>query len=126
MNLKSLVPKHKFDIARANKLKQYSYEEVKPIVPQLLTCLQDGHWDISEPVAMFLQTLTPHITEEIIKILQTNDEQWKYQCIRWFGFDTQDIILQNEIKRIARHPTKNEVEDLVQEIAEEAMQNWTK
>jgi len=126
MNLKSLIPKHKSDIVRANKLKQYSYEEIKPIIPDLLICLQDEHWDISKPVAMFLQTLTSHITEEIIKILQTNDEQWKYQCIRWFGSDTQDIILQDEIKRIALHPTKNEIEDLVQEIAEEAMQNWTK
>jgi hypothetical protein len=121
MDIKELIPKHKSDIEPIDKLKLHSYEDVKSIIPELLVCLQDGHWDIAEPAAMFLQTIAPHITEEIIKILQTNDEQWKHQCIRWFGFDTQDILLRNEIRRIALHPTKNEIEDLVQEIAEEAM-----
>jgi hypothetical protein len=124
MDVKELIPKDKFDEEAAKKLLQYSYEEIKPIVPQLLEWIQDGHWPVAEHVRKFLKTIHSNITPEIILILKDNDEQWKYQCIRTFGFNAKDILLKKEIERIALSPTQGEIEDDVHVIALETMNSW--
>jgi hypothetical protein len=124
MDLKKLIPKHKFDIETTEKLKEYSYEQVKPIIPELLTWIQDGHWYVAAPVADFLVPFANHITEELLKILRTNDAEWEFQCLRYFGFETNDIELKNEITRIALNPTQNEIEGEAQQKALECLKYW--
>jgi len=124
MNLKKLIPKHKFDIEATEKLKRYSYEQVKPIIPELLTWIQDGHWAVAAPVANFLIPFATNITEELLKILRTNDAEWEFQCLRYFGFETNDIELKNAITRIALNPTPDEIEGCVQEKALECLDYW--
>lgn len=41
MNLKDLVPKEKDDNENIEKLKMLSFEEIQPIIPDLLEWLQD-------------------------------------------------------------------------------------
>jgi hypothetical protein len=124
MNIRDLVPKHKSDIEPIDKLKQHFYEDIKSIIPELLVCLQDGHWNIAEPIAMYLQHSACYITKEIIQVLQTDDEEWKKQILRWFGFDTNDLILKRAIEEIALNPTKYEVEDGTLERALEIIEYW--
>jgi len=38
----------------AEKLSGYSYDEIKPIVPELLTWIQDMNWPVARPVADYL------------------------------------------------------------------------
>jgi len=106
MDITELIPKHKHDTETAEKLKNYSYEEIKPIVPQLLEWMQDMNWPVSRPVSAYLETHIDHISEEILRILRGNDEQWKYWIVIVFGPSTQNTEVLNEIKRIAFNPTK--------------------
>jgi len=124
MDIKKLIPKHKFDIETAEKLKGYSYEQVKPIIPELLTWIQDGHWPVAAPVANFLIPFASNITEELLNILRTNDPEWEFQCLRYFGFETNDLKLKNEIIRLALNPTPDEIEGFVQEISLEIIAYW--
>lgn len=120
MNIDKLIPKHKEDIETAEKLSRYSLEELKSIVPQLLTWIQDMNWRVSRPVAKYLESNSEHLTEDIIGILKGTDEIWKYWCIHVFGLDTEKPIdpkLMKEFDRIAAFPTPGEVDEEVQELA---------
>ncbi|PWL39934.1 DUF5071 domain-containing protein [Flagellimonas aquimarina] len=122
MNINKLIPKDKGDIETAEKLNRYAYEELKPIVPQLLTWIQDMNWPVSRPVAKYLESISEHLTDDIINILKGTDEIWKYWCIHVFGLDTDKAIdprLMKEFKRIATNPTQQEVAEEVQELAVE-------
>jgi hypothetical protein len=119
INTKDLIPKHKHDIERAENLKNYSYSELKPIIPELLEWLQDCNWPVAKPVSEYLVSINVNITNEILDVLNTNDQIWKYWIISIFGRITNDTFVRNEIIRIARNPTENESLEYVDEIANE-------
>jgi len=122
MDAKTLIPKDKFDIETAEKLTNYSFAEVKKIVPNLLEWLQDGNWPVSKIVADFLIIHTENITQEILQILKGNDEVWKYWVLLAFGNKVKDEIVVNEIKRIAQNPTEEEITEGLNEVAKEIIQ----
>jgi hypothetical protein len=126
MNIRNLIPKDKDDTETAEKLKNYSYEELKSIVPDLLVWLQDGNWPISKTVSEYLQSICENISNEIFEVFKTNDMEWKYYMILRFGPLTNDELIQNEIIRIAKKPTDLEIESELNEIAIEIMnsRNW--
>ena len=78
MEISELIPKHKSDIETANKLPNYTYEELKPIIPELFTWIQDMNWPVSHPIANYLISISEHLTDNIIAILNSNDTVWKY------------------------------------------------
>jgi hypothetical protein len=125
MNIQDLIPKHKGDTETAAKLKNYSYDQIKPIIPNLLTWMQDMNWPVAGPVADYLETLTDNIGSELVKILQGDDEVWKYWIIGRFGRLTKDENVLTEIKRIASKPTKAEIVDFVDERAREILEDRT-
>lgn len=124
MEVRELIPKDKFDIETANKLPTYSYEELKPIIPDLLTWIQDMNWPVSRPVADYLISISEHLTEEIIKILKGDDPQWQYWTLSVFGLWNPQPIEQSildEVKRIATAPTDIELQEEVFEIANDVL-----
>lgn len=111
--IEDCIPKHKLDEESVRRLFGKSYEEVKPIIPNLLEWLQDMNWPVARVVADYLLTISEHLTQEILEILKGDDVMWKYWCIGVFGFYSdkpldQQII--DEIHRIAYHPTEDEFE----------------
>ena len=126
MNIKDLIPKDKGDIETAEKLKNYSYHELKSIIPDLLIWLQDGNWPIAKTVSEYLKSICDNISEEIFDVFKTNDLEWKYWIILSFGPITNDRFIRNEIVRIALNPTRMELESELNEIANEIMlrRNW--
>ena len=124
MEIQNLIPQNKFDIGRANQLKNYSYEQINPIVPELLVWLQDCNWPVSRPVADYLVTISGSITSEIITILKGDDGIWKYWCLLIFAKHTKNINarLLDEIKRIAVNPSPDEIAEGVHEIAMEILE----
>ncbi len=123
MNVRELIPKNINDIEAAKKLNQFTYQEIKPIIPDLLEFIQDGHWDIAEPVRNYLSSISEYITDDIIRILQSNDEEWKYQCLRIVPPIIKSISLRQELERIAYRPTEQELEAGLQEFALEVLEN---
>jgi hypothetical protein len=119
MNIKTLIPKDKFDFETVEKLKNYSFEEIESIIPDLLEWLQDMNWPISRPIADLLIPFSEKISSEILKILQSEDQVWKYWILITFGEIIKDKIVLDEIERIAKDPAKGEIDEEVFEIAKE-------
>lgn len=113
MNIKDLVPKEKGDHENIQKLKNLSFEEIQPIIPDLLIWLQDINWPISGDVADVLKPFADKLTPYFTEIFKTNDGLWKLWILTFFGRGTKDEILLNEITRIANFPTKDEMDDEV-------------
>ena len=125
MELKNLIPRDKGDVETAQKLFSYEYPDVRPIIPDLLGWIQDMNWPVARPVSDYLASISEHITEEILAILQGDDDIWKYWCIHVFGLWSKKEIhplLLKEIKRIAESPTEGEIREEVQEVAMELLQ----
>lgn len=119
IKIQDLIPKDKHDIQRAENLKNYSYSELKPILPELLEWLQDLNWPVAKPVSEYLESITENISLEILDVLKTNDAVWKYWIVSIFGKITNNQFVRNEIIRIATNPTKGEIIEEVDKIAKE-------
>ena len=120
MDIRQLIPKDKGDIETASQLRNYSYTDIKPIVPELLEWVQDMNWPVARTVADYLESISENLAEEILKVLKGNDDIWKWGCLRIYLQNIDKINedgLLNEIKRIASHPTKGEIEEDVNELA---------
>ncbi|RQO36700.1 DUF5071 domain-containing protein [Chryseobacterium sp. KBW03] len=126
-NIQDLIPKNKGDLSTAEKLKNYSYEDLKEIIPNLLEWLQDLNWPVAKPVSEYLESIHDKMTTELLAIIKSNeDEVWKYWIITIFGPITESPVIKNEIIRIAISPTKNERIEEVDEVAKEIVtrRNW--
>lgn len=119
MNINDLIPKDKGDIETAQKLSSYTYEELKPIIPQLMSCIEDMNWPIGYYVANYLKIITGYLSAEILDILNTNDGMWKYWTLTLFADTINDEAVLNEIKRVATNPTYDESYCEVNELAKE-------
>lgn len=113
MNIRKLIPKHKDDQEVIEGLKKLSFEEIKPIVPDLLEWLQDMNWPIARPVADVLEKYSDQLVPDILKILKTNDGIWKLWVLMHLSRNTKDKALLKEIERIAISPIRDEFEEEV-------------
>ncbi len=113
MDIRELIPKHKDDQKVIAGLKKLSFEELEPIIPELLVWMQDMNWPIGRPIADILKPFVSRMTSEIIKILRTNDSTWEYWVLTNLVSDTTDPLVLMEIERIAKFPSKVEIEDEV-------------
>ena len=114
--MKNYIPKSKSDVNAVEHLKSLSFEAVKADIPELLECMQDMHWDIAHGVAEYLVPYVNEIKKELLFILKTNDEIWKFGIISSLiakSSNKLDEELISILKRIAEHPTKSEIEDEV-------------
>ena len=103
--------KDKFDEEVIDRLKALSFEQINPIIPELLEWLQDINWPISGPIVQLLNPFVNRITPEIIKILKTDDGLWKLWILVTITRTTTDPLLLAEIERIAKFPTRDEIEE---------------
>lgn len=111
MNIRELIPEHKDDQEVIERLKKLSFEEIKPIIPDLLEWLQDMNWPIAGPVAEILKPFSDNIVPEIIKILKTTDGFWKWGTLTTLARTTTNQMLLTEIERMAKFPTRDEIEE---------------
>ena len=112
-DINNLIPKHKHDHDVISGLKALSFEQLKPIIPELLEWLQDLNWPIARPIADILKPFADKLTPEIIKILKTDDGMWKLWILVTLARTTTDPFLLIEIERIAKFPSRDETEDEV-------------
>jgi len=61
MDIRKLIPKHKDDQEVIENLRKLSFEEIKPIIPDLLEWLQDMNWPIARPVTEILKPFSEQI-----------------------------------------------------------------
>src|SRR5882757_8668456 len=113
MDIRKLIPKDKFDDKGIDELKKLSFEQLKPILPELLKWLQDMNWPVARSIADILKPFADKMTPELIKILKTNDSMWEFWVLINLARNTTDPLLLTEIERIAKFPSKVEIEDEV-------------
>lgn len=109
LDIKALLPQHKSDSESVEKLRTLSFEQIEPIIPDLLEWLQDINWPIAGAVADVLTPFVGKIVPDIIRVLKSSDEEWKYWILKTLAQTATDPSLLKEIGRIATHPTKGEI-----------------
>ncbi|HEY8931382.1 MAG TPA: DUF5071 domain-containing protein [Mucilaginibacter sp.] len=106
MDVRELIPKHADDQKAIDGLKKLPFEQIKPIVPDLLVWLQDMNWPVARPIAGILEPFVDQIVPEIITILKTDDGMWKYWILTCLIKNTTHPILLDEIERMAKFPSR--------------------
>lgn len=122
MDLNKLIPEDKFDIEKVELLKDLTFDEIEPIIQNLLEWLQDGNWPVSRSLGKFLKTLPAEkLGPYLMDILNGNDYEWKYFLIAILGDKVNGVQYQpflNEINRIAKEPTEIEKRCELDDIAQ--------
>ena len=120
--LRDLVPSGKSDVERAQAAVRAGYPVVGPVIGELLEWLQDGNWPVAHVLAPFLRDLgpVPSIVENLRTILDGEDDIWKYWVL-WSIVDgweaTALLAIEPQLRRLAEHPSENELAEGVEEIA---------
>lgn len=119
-----LLPRDKQDFESVEALKLLYPVQIEPLIPQLLTWLQDGNWPIANEITNILlpcgYSLIPHIKA----VLNSDDGQWKYFLLKGLLKELpKDVLLEvtPELLRLAMNPTDKDMEEEVDELAEEIL-----
>ena len=118
----NLLPENKFDISAVNSLMGLPDEEVIPILPELLTWIQDINWPIAIPMLSVLKKFEKHLQPYILNILQPEetDDVWKYWIISKLLplFSNEKLkVYKKSIERISKYPTHGEKKEEVDIVA---------
>ena len=126
--MKNIIPKDKGDMETAERLKQYSIEEIKEEIPKLLEWLQDFNWPVARPVSDYFSPHINTISNELIDVLQGDDGMWKYWIIGLIinapVAPNPDII--NAVKYLAENPSQDDINCEVDIEAREFMEEYYK
>jgi len=124
--MKSYIPKTKDDINAINELQKYSFLEIQEDVKILLEWMQDMHWDVAIGIVKYFKNYIIEIEKEIIEILNSNDEEWKYNVLHFLIKDFQEKKLpkklKEEIQRMAFSPNLSEIEEELDILSKEILQ----
>lgn len=127
--MKNIVPKDKLDHESVDNLKKYSLEEIKQYIPALLEWLQDANWPVAGPILDYFEPHINDIDDEIVKILQGDDDVWKYWILNGLIGHSDVVpndVLMKEMSRIAENPTQSEIEEEVHEAALDIIKRLSK
>lgn len=109
MNIKSLIPAHKSDIATVNKLTQLEYPAYKAILGELLKWVRDMNWPVAPAILPLLIKADRDLVPYIQNALNTNDTIWKYwilnEIICKLSKETT-FLLKEDLQRLATNPSE--------------------
>jgi hypothetical protein len=78
------VPEDKHDLACiAILLEHPDTADLYPLVPTLLTWLQDRNWPIFGGVTKVLLRIPEAVVEPVREVLKGNDDEWQYDCLAY-------------------------------------------
>ncbi len=107
---RDLIPAGKHDLTRARAVTGLSFDEVQPVIAELLTWVQDMNWPVAGVLAPWLSSLGAPLAPYIRDVLNGDDEVWKYWLIGSVvsGSPALREELRPELTRIAGEPTEGE------------------
>ncbi|WP_152392362.1 DUF5071 domain-containing protein [Paenibacillus guangzhouensis] len=123
-NHKDLLPRNKQDYERVSRIKNLSERGIVPLIPDLITWLQDMNWPIARDISQMLLKVSEQTIPHIKNVLTTNDHIWKYWCLSYLVMNfPNDLIkeIEPELNRLAYSPTKGEVNEEVHEVAQQIL-----
>ncbi|KAH7327136.1 hypothetical protein BKA65DRAFT_510022 [Rhexocercosporidium sp. MPI-PUGE-AT-0058] len=128
---RALIPESKIDTEAVERLEPLDSPTLAPLIPHLLIWIQDANWPVAWPVIQLLQKHPAIVVEPVRKVLrdeagEVDDGSWKSNCLSALVAEMDkeyQIQLKEEILRMARSPTKEELEwetmDIAKDILEE-------
>ncbi|MBW8682711.1 DUF5071 domain-containing protein [Chitinophaga rhizophila] len=111
--MKRHIPKQKLDMEAVAFLQTCDFEDIRQDVPELLEWLQDLNWWVGDGIGEYLRPYANDIKSEILAVLHTNDDQWKYGvmiCILAVTPVKLDDDYMPVLGRIMASPTPSEKE----------------
>lgn len=125
-DIKTLIPRHKSDLDRANAAVAAGFPKVAPILPDLLKWLKDINWPVAHVLSPFLASIGTPLIPHIKHILETDDEIWQYWIILLIIKDSPDVAttFRIELERLAKAPTERETKEELNEVAQEVLQKY--
>ena len=109
--LESCIPGSKHDIEAVERARNAGYPAINPILPDLLEWLQDMNWPVAAPVADLLRGAGMEIVPPIRAIFAGEDHVWKYGLLMNLIPRLDASVrgaLDDDIARMAKHPTQAE------------------
>ena len=131
MDYSKFIPKDKFDFESFSRLMILSEDEIKPILPELLSWIADMNWSIAPEMVKVLVRFPNSIVPLIKEILKPTemDDEWKYfiitDLIPKLPEYVQELLFQ-DIIRIIECPTDGEVLSELVEVAKEYKEKFEK
>jgi len=124
--LKSLIPKDKFDLTTISSLKEISEEKVQPILSELLFWVADMNWPVAREMVDVLVRFPNSIVPLIKNILKSSekDEEWKWFIITGLIPRLSECfqkLLLEDVFRIIENPSDSELSGDVWRIAKNYM-----
>jgi len=110
---KHYIPKDKEDLDFVSGLQSMKIEDIKDDIPRLLEWIQDGNWPQAPYIYKYFIPHVNDIEEEIIHILRSNDEMWKYWLINGLLYRsefTPSVSIMSELKKLSINPSEDEKE----------------
>ena len=108
-----MLPADKFDIEAIELLAAAPAQKVIPLLPQLLTWVQDMNWPVAEPALELLMQYPTEITPLVEDVLLGNDEMWKYGCLERIVPNLpfySKMVVANAVEQIASSMRPEDVE----------------
>lgn len=114
------MPTDKFDTSTAEAL----VASGDAADPELLEWVQDLNWPVARVLAPFLASAGGIVAPGIRRVLESNDETWKWSLISGVVANSKELIalLRPELNRIANAPTFGERAEGLDEVATELLE----
>ena len=122
--IRGLIPRHKLDLTRAQAAVAAGYPAIAPVLPELLEWLQDYNWPVAHILQPFLAGIGLPLAPHLRRILQTDDEVWKYWVIVCLIKESAALQAEfrHELTRLATSPTVRETREELPQVASETLQ----
>lgn len=119
-----VLPRHKYDNARVEMIKNLDRDKILPLLPNLLEWIQDMNWPVAPSILELLLTFPEEIVPYVQDVLSSDDENWKWFVLHFLviGLPIESRVQFREyLTRVAETPTHNELAEELDEIAKEIL-----
>lgn len=119
-----LLPRNKYDIDSAEKIKKMDRNLILPLLPGLLIFTQDMNWPVAPSVLEILLTFPIEIVPHVKDVLSSDDDNWKWFILHFLIIELpveSKIQFREYLTRVAETPTQNEIAEELAEIAKKIL-----
>ena len=117
-NIKTLLPKDKFDDSNLEEIKLLNDSDLFQITSELLTWTQDANWPIFPKIVEIIVTRQDLFISEISKVFQTDDMIWKYWILTnicpKLSLENKDFLKKDFDNMAKVLPTNTEEEEILE------------
>lgn len=125
--LRDLLPRDKHDAERARALVDLGWPAVEPVMPEIMTWLQDANWPIARVFYPFLASIGKPLAPYVRAVFDTTDDIWKRGVLELVLRNSSELAVafRADLERLVTAPTANEQAEDLDETAREILSSLT-